>query len=197
MVDINMINVVLISGYKRSGKDHTASLIRDVVGNEQVETMSFATPIKEIAAKLLNVSIEDLELFKNNNEKISIENKVVTDTRSLLQQLGNDAIKPKFGKSVWADLVVNKIKSINDDDIKYIVIPDFRFNIEYDTLLNELSNDMRIMTLRIENNDINNIDPHPSETELLHTNFKFDYTLDNTGYCLTKENISIFLETLI
>ena len=176
-------DVILISGYKRSGKDTTAKMMKEIIeqSGQKVEIMSFAEPMKFIAKTIFNISDEQLDKFKNERTYIFSSEKLgsfdkLTDFREVLKKLGTEAIKPLFGDDVWVNLIKDKI---NKSDADIIIIPDFRFLIE-DSFSNSI-------TIRIINNDIKNEDLHPSETEL--DGYKFDYYFDNTGYCLTKEKI--------
>ena len=177
-------NVILVSGYKRSGKDTTAKMLKEIIeenSSQKVEIMSFAEPIKFITKTIFNISEEKLENFKNEHAGIycyddSNELDILTNFREVLTKVGSDALKPIFGNDVWVKVIKEKMLK-SDADI--IIIPDFRFLVE-----NAFKNSV---TIRINNDDIVNDTTHPSETEL--DNFKFDFYLDNTGYCLTKEII--------
>lgn len=182
-------DVILISGYKRSGKDTTAKMMKEMIEQcgQKVEVMSFAEPLKFIAKTIFNISDEQLDEFKNGykgvycydeNDNINL----LTDFREVLKKLGTEAIKPLFGDDVWVNLIKDKM---NKSDADIIIIPDFRFLIE-DAFKNSI-------TIRIVNNDIKNEDLHPSETEL--DGYRFDYYFDNTGYCLTKEVIKEIMVT--
>ena len=172
--------VILISGFKGAGKDYVANQIHDeLIDEHKVKVASFATPIKKIAATLLETDLETLDKAKNEHWDITLNGYVTTDARLLLQRLGNEAIKPIFGDAVWADLM---LKNIVTSTVEYFVIPDFRFMIEYEELSKHLDKDQfELITIRVEDNDRVNTDLHASETELLNNDFKFDYILDNTG----------------
>ena len=177
-------DVILVSGYKRSGKDTTAKMLKEIIEestSQKVEIMSFAEPLKFIAKTIFGISDEELDKFKNDKEGIYHlsgfrQYKFLTDFRQVLTKVGSDALKPIFGDDVWVKVIKEKMLK-SDADV--IIIPDFRFFVE-----NAFKNSI---TIRIVNDDIVNDTTHQSETEL--DNFKFDFYLDNTGYCLTKEII--------
>ena len=185
--------VIQLLGQARSGKDWTASQFKAYFESQgkSVEIMSYAAPMKRIAAELFGISLDQLDDFKNRSDKVSIEVydnenildktspsfQLETNFRIFLQRLGNDAIKPIFGDNVWAKLAKENIAKSTAD---IIIIPDCRFAVE----LNEVGG----TTVRIVNDSLPPPMNHPSELELL--NYPAKYTLDNTDHCLTYEDIT-------
>jgi molybdopterin-guanine dinucleotide biosynthesis protein len=184
-----MPNVIQLSGRKRSGKDWTATAIKQQLESQgySVEVMSFAEPLKDIASIILNMPLSDLELAKNNNDSIyqtsSHYNQYLTTFRSMLQKLGTEAMKKYFGKLVWYDLLINRIKQSSAD---YILVPDYRFSEE--TIPGAL-------TVRIHSTSVDLTDNHISETAL--DDFVFDHVLDNSNKQLTKSDIARFVSNHI
>ena len=192
--------VIQLLGFARAGKDWTASQLKAYFESQgkSVEVMSYAAPMKRIAAKLFGISLDTLDDFKNRSDKVSIEVydnenildktspsfQLETNFRTFLQRLGNDAIKPEFGDDVWAKLAKANIdKSIAD----IIIIPDCRFAVE----LNEVGG----TTVRIVNNSLPPPMNHPSELELL--NYVTHYSLDNTNHSLTYEHIETIAQRIL
>ena len=171
-----MKTVVLISGYKRSGKDFSAEYLREQHG---AVVSSFADPLKGVIENTFGICREDLEQYKNDAEPLYMDNggryEEISDMRTILQRFGTEGMKPFFGESVWADLMSEKILKENAD---LFVIPDFRFGIEYETLSHLSFKGYRIITLRIDDNNIVSTDLHASETEI--TDFPFWHRIDNT-----------------
>ena len=174
--------IVLVSGYKRSGKDYTAQMLKEIFEENQlkVEILSFADTLKNIACIIFNISREQLDEFKNNELAIGWQSEhefeELTNFRKVLMKIGNEALKPVFGEDIW---LIDIKKKIAASDADIIIIPDFRFKIEH------INN---AITVRVVNDDIVNKENHPSETEL--EDFNFDAYLDNTGYKLTKKALS-------
>lgn len=180
--------VILISGYKRAGKDTTAQMLKEIFEENQlkVEILSFADTLKNIACIIFDISREQLDEFKNNetsigtyekyNDHLGYEFEELTNFRKVLTKIGNEALKPILGEDIWVKDIQKKIAA-SDADI--IIIPDFRFKIEH---IN------KAITVRVVNDDIVNKETHPSETEI--EDFSFDVYIDNTGYQLTKETLS-------
>ena len=182
--------IIQIGGFKRSGKDTISKMIANHYqsSGKLVDIFHYADPLKQIAASIFNISLEQLDDFKNNKTQLwrfdEFENTyLVTDFREILMKIGNEAIKPIFGDDVWRNIMSKKIEKSNAD---IIIIPDFRFNVEH------LNN---AITIRILNDDIVNDTDHPSETELI--DFDFDMFIDNTGYNQTQESISYYCEQMV
>lgn len=170
--------IIQINGAKRSGKDTTADFIVDSI--ESSEKFSFSTPMKDIVSTTFGISMEDMELHKNNPDDFKIEikdkdNKVIqsTDFRKVLQE-NSQSVKKHFGDTVWKDLL---LKEVEKSDADLIVVADYRFPEE------KIDG---ATTVFIRNDDIESNDSHCSENALKDE--KFDFILDNTGYCLKKED---------
>ena len=184
--------VIQLLGQARSGKDWTASQLKAYFESQgkSVEIMSYAAPMKRIAATLFGISLEQLDVAKNNPATYPIycgeygRDYLETDFRQFLQRLGNDAIKPEFGDNVWAKLAKANIDKSTAD---IIIMPDCRFTIE----LNEVGG----TTVRIVNNSLPPPMNHPSELELL--NYVTHYSLDNTDHSLTSEDIETLAQRIL
>ena len=184
-----MPNIIQLSGRKRSGKDWTATAIKQQLElhGYSVEVMSFAEPLKDIASIILDMPLSDLESAKNNNDSIyqtgSYYNEYLTTFRSMLQKLGTEAMKKYFGDFVWYDLLINRIEQSSAD---YILVPDYRFPEE--TIPGAL-------TVRIYSTSVDLTDNHISETAL--DDFVFDHVLDNSNKQLTESDIARFVSNHI
>ena len=184
--------VIQLLGFARAGKDWTAYQLKAYFESQgkSVEIMSYAAPMKRIAATLFGISLEQLDVAKNNPATYPIycgeygRDYFETDFRTFLQRLGNDAIKPIFGDDVWAKLAKANIDKSTAD---IIIIPDCRFTVE----LNEVGG----TTVRIVNNSLPPLMNHPSELELL--NYVTDHYLDNTDHSLTSEDIETIAQRIL
>lgn len=182
--------IIQIGGFKRSGKDTISKMIANHYqsSGKLVDIFHYAGPLKQIAASIFDISLEQLDEFKNNKTELYRFNTYeepckVTDFREILMKIGNEAIKPVFGSDVWQKIMLEKIEKSEAD---IIIIPDFRFAVEH------IPN---AVTIRINNSDIINDTDHPSETELI--DFDFDMSIDNTNYSQNQEEISYYCEQMI
>ena len=178
--------VIQLLGQARSGKDYTAAKLQETFNSVGVsaEVMSYAAPMKRIAAVLFGISLEQLDIYKNSSDRFHINLIDMTDGnhgfdtnfREFLQRLGNDAVKPEFGNDVWAQLALKNIRESNSD---VIIMSDCRFNVELEAVGG--------VTIRVLNQSLPEPMNHPSELELRA--YETDYVIDNTDYKLTDEQI--------
>ena len=192
--------IIQILGQARAGKDWTSYKLQEAFKARgiSVEVMSYAAPMKRIATKLFGISLEQLDDFKNRSDKVSIEVydnenildktspsfQLETNFRTILQRLGNDAIKPEFGDDVWAQLALKNIKESNSD---IIIMSDCRFNVELEVIGG--------ITVRVNNHSLPAPMNHPSELELL--NYVTHYSLDNTDHSLTSKDIETIAQRIL
>lgn len=185
--------IIQLSGKKRAGKDTVARYLTtalETAYDYKVEVLSFAEPMKDIAATILGITLEDLDEYKNDIQQFGliIQNNYDTATehrtncRSFLQKLGSDAMKKWFGNDVWVNILNQRIKTSTAD---VIIIPDWRFEIE------EITSSLKI---RINSNQCDLKDTHVSETELDSYNH-FDLLLNNDDYKLTQQQIEWLVVT--
>jgi len=170
------VKLVLISGYKRSGKDFVSEKLSELIKGSSVVTL--AEPLKDIIATTMSVSKDALEKYKNNSELLFVhetpctnlwQSKKVTDFRHILQRFGTDAMKKHFGDDVWVDLLIRKLPAEG-----VVIVSDWRFISEY-LALSKVGD---IITVRVEDSNIKP-DAHISEHEL--DNFDFDYYIENSA----------------
>lgn len=176
--------VILLAGPARSGKDTIAKMIQKETSKSEI--LSFAGPLKQIIASTFDISLEDLDFYKNKSDKfilnLSEEEKSNfnvnwgTNFRQILQRFGTEGMKPVFGDGVWADIACKKIKESNNE---VFIIPDFRFQIEANTVLELVNNDIaNVYFLNIYSDMCTITDnQHISEKDL--ENFEFDETINN------------------
>ena len=169
-----MRKIILINGKKRAGKDYVAKILKEKLGN--CEIMHYADALKQIISETFEISLEELDNYKNENVEIIFNNRKTT-FRRILQCFATEAIKPVFGNNIWKRIVLEKIKETN---VEYIIIPDFRFPEEY------IAGSYTVKVLGGEQ-----LDSHISEHAL--NNFKFDYIIDNTK----KEDLTHWIDTLL
>ena len=111
--------IIQLLGQARAGKDWTAEQLKQAfeAQGKSVAVMSYAAPMKRIAASLFGVSLDELDKYKNNPSHYSIwvctpSNHTVLNHfnfRTFLQRLGNESMKPEFGNTVWAELMKTQI----------------------------------------------------------------------------------------
>jgi hypothetical protein len=161
-----MKTLILISGFKRSGKDTSADYI--VSKLPKAVKRSFAGPLKQIIADTLGITIEQLEDLKNTGATFKYGEDEMS-FRLLLQRFGTEAMKGVFGDKIWAHLLIDSVK-----DGEITVVSDWRFVEEYSALKDEFN---KVYTIRIHSGDIIE-DTHSSEIGLLL--FPTTYSIENS-----------------
>jgi hypothetical protein len=179
-----MKQVYMINGLMGSGKDFTANELKNKLekNGKTVEVLAFAEPMKFILSTIFDITIDELNYYKNNSKEVKLSTIVGshdvvnnTDFRKLIQRFGSEGMKPVFGIDVWANLVYQKITSSNSD---VIIISDFRFNNEFNYLKNmNYKNLYNIKTIRIIGSDDSSLNTHDSEKI---PNIDFDVIIDNS-----------------
>ena len=170
------MNVILISGLKRSGKDFVAEKLQEKMYSSKV--FAFAEPLKDIIAITMGLKMGDLEKYKNDGEHIFTHTEMLnadpepfTNFRSILQRFGTEAMKKHFGDDVWVNLLIDKLYNLN---LTTVIVSDWRFMSEY----NALADVADVWTVRVHDDNLTP-DDHASETELM--DFNFDLVVDNTA----------------
>lgn len=183
--------IIAICGRKRAGKDTTASLISSFIPN--THTLAFATEVKERAAKAFCYGqIENT--FPNSAETP----KIISNYESILRKFSSEtpihedsvipekelyrpfvvafgqASKIMDGEDIWVKRWEKRIKNTPArPGHNVILIPDLRFQIEYDWLVARNAKVVKV----VWPDDPSEIDDNPSEKE--HLNFNCDYTVIN------------------
>ncbi len=111
------MRLIILVGRARAGKDTVADIICREINCKRV---TLADKIKQILSKTLNISIEQLDNYKNSCAKI-----LDTETRDVIINF-SECMKQTFGESVWCDLTYKQLDSnvVN-------IITDMRFLVEH------------------------------------------------------------------
>ena len=184
------MKIILISGKAQHGKDTCGKMLEHELQTRVCSTliMHFGDPVKYVCEKY----------YGWNGQKDEVG-------RSLLQQVGTEVVRQK-DEHFWTDFIGRLAKTFSVD---YIIIPDWRFEEEYDRLLQWFDfND--IITIRVERYEkweeegehIPFINPamtpsqlkHRSEIELDH--YPCQYIIVNTELQLVEDSIKVITEEI-
>lgn len=168
--------IILINGLPRAGKDTIADYI---VQKYNYKKTAFADELKNIICRTFNIDRETLDDYKNMNTELCIDNggryEEILNFRELLQRFGTEGMKPIFGNDIWAKLTWQNIEDNT-------VIPDFRFLCEGPDYIDvDIKQKYDIITVLVKDKRDLPLEGHKSDVELYQNNFKFDYTIENTG----------------
>lgn len=181
--------VVLVSGKKRSGKDYLVNKLMEHYNGLSFK-IALADSIKRILAKTLDLSIEEVEVAKINNEIISYLGKEIS-FREALQYIGTEAIQTEFGKKVWCKKANKTIKK-QDNDL--IFISDCRFDHEYDYF----SERYFTILLKVVGEHTNEVDNHISENGLFVTpHYIFENSFDEEKFNENFKNLIKYFDAKI
>lgn len=177
--------LILLAGKANSGKD-TAAL--HLVNNHSFTKFAFADALKDFVAE--KYQIDKGLLYSQEGKKQEYENTGKTLRDLLIEEgLAHRTIDPDY----WIKIVSQRIQKAGSDRV---VISDFRFPNEYNTLLHELSETFKLKTVCIfRENGAEQIED-VSETSL--SDFKFDkvWFNDRTVYDLSKSIDNDIIELL-
>lgn len=168
--------VIGFAGRCRSGK----TILSEVCEKYGYQRLSFALPLKQLCADVLDISIKELNRAKNENIPIEItigkniceilseetnipigttteicNGKYLHTVRDMLQFIGTDYIR-KYN----SDWHVNRIREMIEDNVNY-VIDDVRFPNEK-RMIEELGGDCWFVT----RTTLDNVSNHESETSI-------------------------------
>lgn len=174
ILEQNTKTVILVSGKKRSGKDHVSGELKKYLESlgERVDLYAYADPMKTILSTTFGITVDQLNNMKNELTPITLntgDGFKVTNMREILQRFGTEAMQTEFGVGVWRERAENFIKK---SKANFILITDFRFPTE-------MIDDSYL--LQIKNVEIDSIAADKHISENLLNDFKFDTIIDNSG----------------
>jgi dephospho-CoA kinase len=159
------MSVIGILGLKRSGKDTSAEYL---INNYGYVRYSFADPLKRATKEIFGFTDEQLW----GDEKETIDSNWGISAREILQIMGTELFQydihkhtdklSHIGRNIW----VNRFKIWYKDELKknpnlMVVIPDVRFPHEVD-IIKSIGGSI----WKVVRPSLNNVDLHPSETEM-------------------------------
>lgn len=112
--------VLGLAGKARCGKDTVGAYLTETHGFTRD---AFADPIKKGLAAMLNISVEALEIRKENDEVFEPLGRTY---REMLQTLGTEWGRDLVHGNIWVKLLFDRVEKTPSD----IVITDVRFNNE-------------------------------------------------------------------
>lgn len=130
--------IIGITGHKRSGKDTTYQIIQQIY--PYAERRAFADKLKQSAAALLGIPVEEIERLKTDpSYHLTVQHFNVFEyspiaqmnVRTFLQRYGTEAHREVFGEDFWLEQCLPRDEMSNYlDHKKLIVVTDVRFDNE-------------------------------------------------------------------
>lgn len=192
--------IIGISGKKQSGKNTVGVIlqclheninfegIKEVIDKgvliydpNNMELVSFAFKLKEIASSLIGVKYWD---FENQTFKKEVDPLTGLTNREILQKIGT-SFRELFGEDIWIKALFKHLECIGFD--KNYIITDVRYKNEAKAIKEKGG-----ILIRVNRNTDSN-DTHQSEVDLDDYD-KFDFIIDNNGSVeeLIKKVIEIY-----
>ena len=178
-------HVVLLCGFKRSGKDTIAKVLQQHYGYTHLK---IATPLKEGLKAMFNFTDQQLE----GDEKDKLVPSLNKTPRDVMKFVGTDLFQmeiqkfmPHVGRNFWVNSVISRIEQAPSEQ-KRTVISDLRFHHEiraFMAMWQQRPYDMQVSVVKVIRNNsprYYNVDKHESELE--HTQFCYDYVINNDVY---------------
>lgn len=181
--------LILLAGYKRSGKDTTGSLLKDKLKGKQVELVSYAYKLKKMCHDAFNPLLELISKTYGIQFPGDFFEEKSPIHRLILQKVGTEIVRevnPKYWVETLSDYIYKS-------DSEVFIATDFRFPNEYHDIVKNMDLD-RIITCRVVRPlALKDEDSHKSEHAL--DDFKFDFEILNDGdMTQLSEKIDGFIE---
>lgn len=125
---------VAIAGYKGSGKNYLGSKLTErLIGLDiAVSQYAYASKLKDIVCVRLGLTIDELEKYKRDEDKLFTDGDNVDCVRNHLTTIARE-LDAKHGKDYFINELDKKIKPIDDVSI----ITDLRLGLELESLMTE------------------------------------------------------------
>lgn len=173
-------HIWMFSGYAGSGKTCAANFMCSLLDPTTTYVTAFADAVKDDVAKLYKLP---RQMFDTQEGKASIVHTPDGDKtgRELLIDYSL-AMKEAYGDDVWAKEVVRRICAESERRrIRHVVIHDWRYVVEIETLLREFgafSSEFVLHTIQVRRSCVRSM-PIPSEHNL--DSYPVDIIIDNNG----------------
>lgn len=172
------MQILGICGRKQSGKDATYDLIKEILQPNKVIRIAFADCLKEEVAKACGVTVEYIEKHKEI-------------FRPMLQWWGTEFRRNLHSDTYWITKWVKKVIALDETKIYMVVVPDVRF-INEANAIKEAGGQVIKIERPLPNLTVR--DYHPSENDLICSDWKFDDLIINNG---TLADLQSFTSTVL
>lgn len=186
------MQLILISGKKRTGKSTLQNALHKYINNTTRNTAVMANFADEIY-KMHNYALKRLH-------DLGIANSVSKD-RKLLQFLGTEWARKSFGENIWCEVMRKKLNYFEHVHHDYTIISDCRFKNEFDYFPEALrvrlvsSLDTRKSRSNENWNEVQEMHQSETDLDLYSAMNKFDLVLCTETFSV-HECVQKVLETL-
>jgi len=147
-----------LTAYKRCGKDTAALIIKDYFESRGIkaEIYAFADILKDYVCSILNISRDELDRMKNENDTVVIKTGDSGEYKEYLMRdfliyVGENLKKVSNNNAIWAEFVLKRIQQDKiHKKIKVAIISDVRYLSEHKLLQKEFKSYKRYFLFRIK-----------------------------------------------
>ena len=190
--------IIGLLGHQGVGKNYLAEYIYNIISekNKKVIILAFADHFKIDCIAKHNIEYE--KVFNNKDY----------ETRQLLQKIGTEEGRNKYGLDIWINILYNWIKILNvRNKIDYFIISDVRFQNEVNWIkklngivikINAPNRHNKCLLKESENNReiLNNIKNHKSEIEIENI-INYDNIINNDYDDNINESINNIIDNIM
>lgn len=196
MIVLNKIEmIILVCGYKGSGKD---TLANHLVSKHAFQHHKVSHHLKEMLMKIFGFTYEQVE----SNLKDEIDTEWNITPRTAMKFVGTDMFQfkiqellPGIHRHFWCKLLVKDIINSRTDNCP-IVISDLRFIHEYEYIMHAFPKET-ICIVKVLRSSIKIQNLFTDESENEHTKMNYNYIIPNNGTDLEfKNNVDNLIEHL-
>ena len=184
--------LIIALGYKRRrGKNTIALYMKEIFeakyGITNVKLTAFAEPIKNhILTGIFGLSPQDIEEYKTKPVP-----GIGLTSRQLLQTIGTDYFRAKFGNDIWLKVFEREYVTAQKYDV--VLASDLRFSEEMDLVKKHGGFSIKVNRWVEWAPE----DDHFSENAM-NNYFNWDYTIENNGaYCDLVRKIQLITESIM
>lgn len=134
-----MTTIIALAGAAGAGKDETAQIMMAQLLRREpmvrIRTLSFAAPIKEAVAAILNCSVEDFEDREFKESNLLESHNLDTSPRIMMQLLGSEFGRNMIDDQIWIKTAQARFDAAKADGVGYMFITDLRYENEHKWVL--------------------------------------------------------------
>jgi dephospho-CoA kinase len=183
--------IVLVTGYKHSGKDTFSNILKNKVNGK---IFKLADALRQMVKDFIGIDDETLEKEKETKpfksryteKKLNYLNKDMS-IRDLMI-IFSEGLKQYYGKEIFCEYLVSQIKKRPEE---YCIVSDLRYPYEAEYIKKHFSKE-KVIIVRIKRKGVNLSSKHSSETSI--DLIKEDILIENNG---TIKNLEKCIEKML
>ena len=141
--------LIAITGYDRCGKDYVSDKLEMIFKAKRV---AFATPLKEVACKILNINIDEFNKNKNKGKILEIKTSINELSKSMPYRNFIIELSKNLREVLGAKIFINRtLKDLENAEEEVGLITDMRFKLEEETIRKfAIENNINLVVVKIK-----------------------------------------------